>query len=98
MVDTSAVGTTDDPFPMTVERGKIREFAKATMSENPDYLERESPPIEPTFLTSWPCAVTTSGAREAIAAKSPAGARKCAYVTSGRKRRPARTASHASFA
>jgi hypothetical protein len=52
MVDTSAVGTTDDPFPMTVERGKIREFAKATMSENPDYLESKSPPIEPTFLTS----------------------------------------------
>ena len=40
MVDTSAVGTTDDPFPMTVERGKIREFARATMSENPEYLER----------------------------------------------------------
>ena len=52
MVDTSAVGTTDDPFPMTVERGKIREFAKATMSENPDYLDAASPPIEPTFLTS----------------------------------------------
>jgi hypothetical protein len=52
MVDTSAVGTTDDPFPMTVERGKIREFAKATMSENPHYLESKSPPIEPTFLTS----------------------------------------------
>jgi hypothetical protein len=52
MVDTSAVGTTDDPFPMTVERGKIREFAKATMSQNPDYLEDASPPIEPTFLTS----------------------------------------------
>jgi len=52
MVDTSAAGTTDEPFPMTVERGKIREFAKATMSENPDYLESESPPIEPTFLTS----------------------------------------------
>jgi N-terminal half of MaoC dehydratase len=52
MVDTSAVGATDEPFPMTVERGKIREFAKATMSENPDYLEDPSPPIEPTFLTS----------------------------------------------
>jgi hypothetical protein len=52
MVDTSAVGATDDPFQMTVERGKIREFAKATMSENPDYLEAASPPIEPTFLTS----------------------------------------------
>jgi hypothetical protein len=52
MVDTSAVGATDDPFRMTVERGKIREFAKATMSENPDYLDAASPPIEPTFLTS----------------------------------------------
>ena len=52
MVDTSAVGATDDPFAMTVERGKIREFAKATMSENPDYLDAPSPPIEPTFLTS----------------------------------------------
>jgi hypothetical protein len=52
MVDTSAVGTTDEPFPMTVERGKIREFAKATMSQNSDYLEDPNPPIEPTFLTS----------------------------------------------
>ena len=52
MVDASAVGTTDEPFPMTVERGKIREFARATMSENPEYLDDPSPPIEPTFLTS----------------------------------------------
>ncbi len=34
MVDTSAVGITDDPFTMTIERGKIREFARATMSSN----------------------------------------------------------------
>ncbi len=52
MVDTSAVGITDDPFPMTVERGKIREFARATMSSNPEYLDDPVPPIEPTFLTS----------------------------------------------
>ena len=32
MVDKSAVGATDDPFTMTIERGKIREFARATMS------------------------------------------------------------------
>ena len=52
MVDASAVGTTDDAFPMTVERGKVREFARATMSENPEYLDDPTPPIEPTFLTS----------------------------------------------
>jgi hypothetical protein len=52
MVDASAVGITDEPYPMTIERGKIREFARATMSENPDYLDDPTPPIEPTFLTS----------------------------------------------
>jgi len=52
MVDASAVGTTDEPFSMTIERGKIREFARATMSENPEYLDDPTPPIEPTFLTS----------------------------------------------
>jgi hypothetical protein len=52
MVDASAVGTTDEPFQMTVERGKVREFARATMSDNPEYLEDPVPPIEPTFLTS----------------------------------------------
>ena len=52
MVDASAVGTTDEPFQMTVERGKIREFARATMSDNPEYLEAKVPPVEPTFLTS----------------------------------------------
>jgi hypothetical protein len=52
MVDASAVGTTDEPFQMTVERGKIREFARATMSDNAEYLEDPAPPIEPTFLTS----------------------------------------------
>jgi hypothetical protein len=51
-VDKSAIGTTDEPFTMTVERGKVREFARATMSENPDYLDDPAPPIEPTFLTS----------------------------------------------
>ena len=52
MADKSAIGTTDDPFEMTVERGKIREFARATMSSNPEYLEDPIPPLPPTFLTS----------------------------------------------
>ncbi len=52
MVDRSAVGTTDEPFEMVVERGKIREFARATMSSNPDYLLEPEPVSPPTFLTS----------------------------------------------
>ncbi len=52
MVDKSAIGTTDEPFTMVVEYGKIREFARATKSEHPDYLESASPVIPPTFLTT----------------------------------------------
>src|SRR4051812_17698585 len=51
------------------------------------------------FATSWPCAMTTSGARAARAAASPAapaGNRKWANTTSGRARRAARTAATAS--
>ncbi len=51
MVDQSAVGATDEPFTMTVERGKIREFARATMSASPEYGEALAP-IPPTFLTT----------------------------------------------
>jgi len=52
MVDKSAVGATDEPFTMTVERGKVREFARATMSMRPEYLDNAVPPIPPTFLTT----------------------------------------------
>ena len=52
MVDKSAIGATDDPFTMVVECGKVREFARATMSTNPEYLEGSAPVIPPTFLTN----------------------------------------------
>ncbi|MFD0112506.1 MaoC family dehydratase N-terminal domain-containing protein [Streptomyces sp. NPDC058320] len=39
------------PFEVAIERGKIREFARATMSENPAYRSTE-PVIPPTFLTT----------------------------------------------
>lgn len=52
MADHSAIGATDDGFTMEVERGKIREFARATQSANPDYLEADRPVIPPTFLTT----------------------------------------------
>lgn len=41
-----------EPFEMTVERGKVREFARATQSRNPAYLGDEQPVIPPTFLTT----------------------------------------------
>jgi hypothetical protein len=52
MVDKSAVGATDEPFTMPVERGKIREFARATMSSAPEYSDDPVAPIPPTFLTT----------------------------------------------
>lgn len=38
------------PFTMDVELGKIREFARATKSNNPDYLKAEHPVSPATFL------------------------------------------------
>lgn len=52
MVDDSAVGATGEPFTLDVERGKIREFARATGSANPAYFDMEHPVIPPTFLTT----------------------------------------------
>jgi N-terminal half of MaoC dehydratase len=40
------------PYTMEVELGKIREFARATKSHNPDYLQRENPVSPATFLMS----------------------------------------------
>lgn len=51
MANLNAVGTTGETYPLDIERGKIREFARATRSTNPDYLERETPLSPPTFLT-----------------------------------------------
>jgi len=55
VVDRSALGFEGTPFEFPVERGKIREFARATMSDAPEYLEDREPIIPPTFLTvaSW---------------------------------------------
>jgi len=47
----SLVGRQGAPFHMVVERGKIREFARATKSSNPDYLEGEHPLSPVTFLS-----------------------------------------------
>jgi hypothetical protein len=52
MVNKDAVGETGDAFELVVERGKIREFARATKSQNPDYLDDAVPVSPPTFLVS----------------------------------------------
>jgi len=52
MADKAAIGITEDPYEMVVERGKIREFARATQSSNPAYLDDPQPVAPPTFLTS----------------------------------------------
>jgi len=52
MVNHNAVGTHTPTFEMTVERGKIREFARATSSTEAAYLDDEDAVITPTFLTT----------------------------------------------
>ena len=52
MVNKDAVGQTGEPFDFVVERGKVREFARATKSQNPAYLDDPAPVSPPTFLVS----------------------------------------------
>ncbi|HEY0640106.1 MAG TPA: MaoC family dehydratase N-terminal domain-containing protein [Pseudonocardiaceae bacterium] len=44
--------TYGEPFTVEVERGKIREFARATKARDPRYLEDPRPVAPPTFLAS----------------------------------------------
>ena len=48
--DSDLIGRTGEPFEFVVERGKIAEFARATMSTNPAYLAGTDSVAEPTFL------------------------------------------------
>ncbi len=52
MADKSAIGATDEPFEMIVEKGKIREFAIATKSKNAAYLGADEPVSPATFLAA----------------------------------------------
>jgi N-terminal half of MaoC dehydratase len=52
MVDSAALGREGEPFTIEIERGKIREFARATRSSHPDYLDVPDPVAPPTFLTT----------------------------------------------
>jgi hypothetical protein len=66
MVDTSTVGLTDEPTDIPIERGKIREFARSTMTSNPEYVDDVAPYAPPTFLTTlnfWSSSDTSPLAR-----------------------------------
>jgi hypothetical protein len=52
MANERAVGAVGETFELDVERGKIREFARATLSGHRAYLEGDHPVSPPTFLTT----------------------------------------------
>jgi hypothetical protein len=52
MVDRASIGAKGEPFELVIERGKVREFARAVGSSHPSYVRSEEPPIPPTFLTT----------------------------------------------
>ena len=52
MIDPEdALGITDEPTTIPIERGKIREFALACFDANPEYTQAGVPPVPPTYLT-----------------------------------------------
>src|SRR5262245_60807567 len=51
MADKGAVGAVGAEFVLEVERGKIREFAKATHATHPEYFAEDAV-SPPTFLTT----------------------------------------------
>ena len=64
MVDKSIIGTEMGGTTMVVERGKIREFAKAILDDNPVY-DSADPPPPATFtmaIAHWPAPQGGQGA------------------------------------
>lgn len=48
---SDAIGISGPRYEFIVERGKIREFARATCADHPAYLLDQMPVVPPTFLT-----------------------------------------------
>jgi hypothetical protein len=66
MAHEDSVGIVSEPTTMPIERGKVREFARACLDDNPEYAEASDPPVPPTFLTVrnfWMSAATSPLAR-----------------------------------
>jgi hypothetical protein len=51
MANKDSVGQAGTPYEISIERGKILEFADATHSTNPAYWQDPNPVVPPTFLT-----------------------------------------------
>lgn len=70
MIDReAALGLSDEPTTIPIERGKIREFALACLDHNPEYTDAETPPVPPTFLTIrsfWMTAATSPLVRAGV--------------------------------
>lgn len=52
MVNREAAGAEGAPFELVIERGKVREFARAVHALDPEYVAGDTPVIPPTFLTT----------------------------------------------
>jgi hypothetical protein len=52
LANSDAVGLEGPEYPVYLERGKVREFALATQSRHPEYMDEPEPPIPPTFLAT----------------------------------------------
>lgn len=46
------VGLSGESFELLIERGKVREFARATKADHPAYIDESAPIVPPTFLAS----------------------------------------------
>lgn len=51
-MNLDALGLEGDEFEMDIERGKVREFAKATFAPSPEHYDGRHPVAPPTFLTT----------------------------------------------
>ena len=52
MIDKSALGREGAPFELDIERGKVREFARAVHAQDAAYFRAEYQLSPPTFLTT----------------------------------------------
>jgi len=52
VVSSSDIGVTGPWFEVPLERGKIREFARAIKAEMPEFLDESRPSVPPTFLVT----------------------------------------------
>lgn len=52
MISKSDIGISGPDFEVAIERGKIREFARAIKACLSEYMDARNPPVPPTFLVT----------------------------------------------